>query len=79
MGSDAGLDSAADVRVFTLLLLGGLAAVVVICVVAVLLGASWFLVLPIAGAYALISVTQWAAANARVRRTRAEMAQRDSA
>jgi Flp pilus assembly protein TadB len=77
MESDAGLDSAADLSMLTRLIVAGLAAAVVIGIVAFLISGDWVVVVLVVGAYTAIAATQWVAAARRVKRTKAESAQRD--
>ena len=64
---DQGLDSAADLRALTRILLWGLVAVVLVGAVAFGFGINLGTVLIVVGTYAVIAVSQWVAAFRRAR------------
>ncbi len=69
---DPGLDSVADVRVLTRLLLWGLVAVLIAAFVALLVSGRWAWAVLIVVPYVVVSVVQWRVAIARQRARRAE-------
>ena len=62
---DRGLDSTADVRILTRLLLAGLVALVLTSFVLFLVTRNWLYVALLVVPYALVSATQWYAAHRR--------------
>lgn len=67
MAPDRGLDSPADLHVLERLLFYGLAAAVIIGVVALLTTGSWLVLLLVVAAYVVIAVVQWVAVHHRMK------------
>ena len=67
MEPDHGLDSPADLHVLERLLFYGLAAAVIVGVIALLLTGSWFVLAVVVVAYAVIATIQWIAVHRRMR------------
>ena len=66
-GPDHGLDSPADLKMLERLLFYGLAAAVIIGVVALLATGSWSVLFVVVAAYAVIAAIQWIAVHRRMR------------
>jgi len=70
MEPDHGLDSPADLHVLERLLFYGLAAAVIVGVIALLVTGSWLVLVVVVVAYALIATIQWIAVHRRMRGSR---------
>ena len=70
MEPDRGLDSPADLRMLERMLFYGLAAAVIVGVVALLATGSWIMLVLVFVAYALIAGIQWVAVHRRMRGSR---------
>lgn len=67
---DHGLDSPADLHLLERLLFFGLAALIIVGVVATIFTGEWRVLLLVVAAYALIAGVQWVAVNRRMRDNR---------
>jgi membrane protein implicated in regulation of membrane protease activity len=67
---DRGLDSPADLRLLERLLFFGLAAAIIVGVVALLVTGEWSVLLVVVVAYAVIAGIQWVAVHRRMRGNR---------
>ena len=67
---DRGLDSPADLRLLERLLFFGLAAAIIVGVVALVLTGEWSVLLLVVAAYAVIAGIQWVAVHRRMRGSR---------
>ena len=67
MEPDRGLDSPADLHVLERLLFYGLAATIIVGVVAVVVTGNWSVLLLVIAAYAIIAGIQWVAVHRRMR------------
>lgn len=65
MYEDRGLDSTADIRIFTRLLFAGLVALVLSAFVLFIITRNWIYVLLLIVPYAIVAGTQWYAAARR--------------
>ncbi len=67
MYEDRGLDSTADIRILTRLFFAGLVALVITSFVLFLLTRNWIYVALLIVPYAIVSATQWYAADRRAK------------